>query len=125
MPAGLDRDAARGANAQFLTISPTHIEKKKREAWSSCLARNCIAIGWMQTDLTGKSLSEVERIIRLNNLENQTSALLSFQRFLSLKIGDYVAVNNPQPRRQIEVTYAVYVPESGANPNGAPECDGR
>ncbi|MCP3993469.1 MAG: hypothetical protein GY722_00175 [bacterium] len=79
---------------QFLNISPTHIEGKKRESWANCLADNCIAIGWMHVDLTGEALHEVDRLIRSYHFPNEASALVSFRRFLSLRVGDYVAVNN-------------------------------
>jgi hypothetical protein len=36
----------------------------------------------------------VEQLIRSNNFPNEESALDAFSKFLSLKLGDYVAVNN-------------------------------
>jgi Holliday junction resolvase-like predicted endonuclease len=45
-------------------------------------------------DLTGKSLDEVIRLIRQQQYDNESSAIKSFQSFLALRPGDYIAVNN-------------------------------
>jgi hypothetical protein len=79
---------------RFLTLSPTHIERKKQHAWENFRTGNYIAIGWMHVDLTGKSIDEVDRVIRSYDFPNERSALDSFRRFLSLEVGDYVAVTN-------------------------------
>jgi len=80
---------------RFMTISPTHTPGKKEYAWNKFRLGRYIAIGWLQdVDLTGKSLDEVTSIIRSKEYESETSAIDSFTKFLSLEIGDYVAVNN-------------------------------
>ncbi len=78
----------------FLTISPTHIPGKKKSAWQHFRERGYIAIGWMHVDLAGKSVSEVEEIIRAHGYPNEASAVDSFAKFLALRPGDHVAVNN-------------------------------
>ena len=78
----------------FLTVSPTHIERKKPFAWDQFRKGGYISIGWMHIDLAGKSMAEVQKLIRSFNYPNERSALDSFGRFLTLKIGDYVAVTN-------------------------------
>ena len=80
--------------AKFATISPTHIEGKKEYAWEKFRDGDYIAIGWMHTDLTGKSKEEIEEIVRAERYDNETSAVRSFERFMTLSPGDYVAVNN-------------------------------
>jgi hypothetical protein len=77
-----------------MTISPTHIPGKKEYAWKNFLSGGYVAIGFMHGDLTGKTLDEVISIIRLEKCENEASAIESFTKFLSLNVGDYVAVNN-------------------------------
>jgi hypothetical protein len=79
---------------QFVTISPTHIPVKKEYAWNKFRNDGYIAIGWMHDDLTEKSPEEVEKIIRSYRFPNENSAIETFKKFISLKIGDYVAVNN-------------------------------
>lgn len=79
---------------RFMTISPTHIPGEKEHAWNNFLSDGYIAIGWMHVDLTGKSVDEVISIIRSEEFENEASAVDSFTKFLSLNVGDYVAVNN-------------------------------
>lgn len=80
---------------RFLRISPTHIPGKKKYAWNNFRSGDYIAIGWLHDiDLTGKSIDEVISIVRLRQYDNETSAIDSFTKFLSLEAGDYVAVNN-------------------------------
>ena len=79
---------------QFVTISPTHVAGKKEYAWNNFRDGRYIAIGWMHDDLTGKSIEEVEKTIRKHKFPDENNAIETFKKFLSLKIGDYVAVNN-------------------------------
>lgn len=80
---------------QFLTISPTHIAGKKEYAWNKFKSGGYIAIGWMpQEDLSGKHIDEIVEIIQEHNFDDQASAIGAFRKFLSLAIGDWVAVNN-------------------------------
>lgn len=80
---------------QFTTISPTHVPGKKEYAWQKFLSGGYVAIGWLgDKDLTGKKIEEVEELIRKEKYENEASAIQSYRKFLSLKVGDYVAVNN-------------------------------
>lgn len=79
---------------RFLTISPTHIAGKREYAWQQFRDGGYIAIGWMQEDLTGKSIQEVEEVIEKHEYDNETSAKNAFRRFLKLDQGDYVAVTN-------------------------------
>lgn len=45
---------------KFTTISPTHIEGKKRYAWERCQEGGYVAIGWLQrTDLSGKTVDQI------------------------------------------------------------------
>jgi len=80
---------------QFTTISPTHIRGQKPRAWERFRDGHYVAIGWLNaTDLTGKSIDDITELIREQGYDNETAAIQSFERFLSLKPGDYVAVNN-------------------------------
>ncbi len=79
---------------QFTTISPTHIEGKKEYAWERFRDGGYVAIGWLDEDLSGKSIDEIIDLIRREKYDNEASAIESFKRFLSLKHDDYVAVNN-------------------------------
>jgi hypothetical protein len=78
-----------------MTISPTHVAGKKEYAWNKFLSGRYIAIGWIeQHNLTGKSLDEVISLIREEGYDNEASAVDAFTKFLTLQVGDYVAVNN-------------------------------
>ena len=45
---------------KLTTISPTHIEGKKRYAWERCQEGGYVAIGWLQrTDLSGKTVDQI------------------------------------------------------------------
>jgi hypothetical protein len=80
---------------QFTTISPTHIQGQKPRAWERFRDGHYVAIGWLnETDLTGKSIEEITDLIRQRGYDNEAAAIQSFERFLSLGPGDYVAVNN-------------------------------
>jgi MoxR-like ATPase len=81
---------------RFTTISPTHVEGKKKEAWERFRDGGYVAIGWLKdTDLTGKSMNEVTELIQQKKYDNEASAIASFKKFLfELEPGDYVAVNN-------------------------------
>ena len=79
---------------KFLTISPTHIPGKKEYAWKNFDEGCYIAIGWMNVDLSGKSIEEITEIIRKNEFPNEASAIDAFKKFFELDIGDIVAVNN-------------------------------
>ena len=80
---------------KFTTISPTHVPGKKKYAWERFRDGKYIAIGWLEdVDLTGKSVNEVTDLIRQKNYSNEAAAIASFERFLRLERGDYVAVNN-------------------------------
>lgn len=81
--------------AQFTTISPTHVGGQKPAAWSRFRDGGYVAIGWLNdTDLSGKSPEEVAELVRQQDYDNEAAAIQSFERFLSLKPGDYIAVNN-------------------------------
>jgi hypothetical protein len=78
-----------------LTISPTHVPGKKEFAWKEFLKGEYVAIGWLEDhDLTGKNIDEIIDLIRMENYDNEASAIDSFTKFLALDIGDYVGVNN-------------------------------
>ena len=80
---------------QFTTISPTHVAGQKPRAWERFRDGRYVAIGWNNDiDLTGKSMEEITELIRRQEYDNEAAAIQSFDRFLSLKPGDYVAVNN-------------------------------
>ncbi len=80
---------------QFTTISPTHISGQKPKAWKRFLDGRYVAIGWLNdVDLSGKLLDEITELIQARKYDNESSAIQSFERFLSLNPGDYVAVNN-------------------------------
>ncbi len=81
--------------AKFLTISPTHVPGKKEFAWKQFRDGNYVAIGWLEdTDLTGKTLSQIISLIKEQKYSNESSAIDAFTKFLALDNGDYVAVNN-------------------------------
>jgi predicted Mrr-cat superfamily restriction endonuclease len=80
---------------QFTTISPTHISGQKPRAWEQFRDGGYVAIGWLENiDLAGKSIDEITDLIRRQKYDNEAAAIQSFERFLSLKPDDYVAVNN-------------------------------
>jgi hypothetical protein len=80
---------------RFLTISPTHVSGKKEYAWNKFLSGGYVAIGWLPDhDLTGFPIDDVINLIRSENYDNEASAIDSFNKFLTLEKGDYVAVNN-------------------------------
>lgn len=80
---------------KFVTISPTHVPGKKQHAWNKFKSGGYAAIGWLEDeDLTGKSIDQVANLIRKARYPNEASALHSFEVFMSLQPGDYVAVNN-------------------------------
>ena len=78
-----------------MTISPTHVPGKKEFAWKEFLKGEYVAIGWLHDyDLTGKNIDEIIDLIRMENYDNEASAIDSFTKFFALNIGDYVGVNN-------------------------------
>jgi hypothetical protein len=80
---------------QFTTISPTHIGGQKEAAWERFRDGRYVAIGWLEdVDLTNKSMDEISELVRGREYANESSAIQSFEKFLSLRPGDYVAVNN-------------------------------
>lgn len=86
---------------KFAVISPTHISGKKKEAWENFRNGGYIAIcSIVCQDLSGKSIDEIKRIagIEYENFLGGKYAKLrgayAYERFFSLDIGDYVAVNN-------------------------------
>lgn len=80
---------------KFITISPTHVAGQKPNAWERFRAGHYVAIGWLDDiDLTGKSIDEITELIRQQEYDNEASAIQSFERFMSIEPGDYVAVNN-------------------------------
>jgi type I restriction and modification enzyme subunit R-like protein len=83
---------------QFTTISPTHEPGKKEYAWQRFLKGGYVAIGWQhEIDLTGKSLDEIEKLLAIeypDEPETIARASRGYERFLSLRDGDYVAVPN-------------------------------
>ena len=79
---------------RFVTISPTHIPGKKRDAWEKMKTGGYIAIGWLNQELKGKSIAEIEKIIKQRAFDNEDAAISAFHKFFDLKVGDYVAVNN-------------------------------
>jgi predicted Mrr-cat superfamily restriction endonuclease len=79
----------------FTTISPTHVKGQKRSAWERFRDGHYVAIGWLNDiDLTGKPINEITDLIHQRNYDNEAAAIQSFERFFSLRYGDYVAVNN-------------------------------
>lgn len=80
---------------KFVTISPTHVPGKKEYAWHNFESGGYVAIGWLEDhDLAGKTFDDVAELIRKAGYANETSAMHSFEVFMSLEAGDYVAVNN-------------------------------
>lgn len=80
---------------RFMTISPTHVPGLKEYAWNKFRSGKYVSIGWLwDYDLTGKSIDEVISLIREQRYENEASAIDAFTKFLTLEVGDYVAVNN-------------------------------
>ncbi len=81
--------------SKFTTVSPTHIEGRKEYAWERFRDGGYVSIGWLdEVDLSGKRIEEIVELIRQQGYDNEASAIESFKRFLSLAVGDYVAVNN-------------------------------
>ena len=80
---------------KFVTISPTHVPGKKPYAWNNFKSGGYAAIGWLvNEDLTGKSIDQVRELIMRARYPNEASAVHSFEVFMSLQPGDYVAANN-------------------------------
>ena len=79
---------------KFLTISPTHVPGKKPYAWDKFKNGGYVAIGWLSEDFTGKSIGEIEALLRGRNYDDEESAIASFRKFMSLSVGDYIAVPN-------------------------------
>jgi len=82
---------------KFTTSSPTHVPGQKPHAWERFRDGRYVAIGWLnEVDLTEKSIDEITDLIRRQEpaYDNEAAAIQSFERFLSLERGDYVAVNN-------------------------------
>lgn len=78
-----------------MTISPTHVPGKKEYAWNKFRSGEYVAIGWLSNfDLTEYTLDEVILLIRAENYDNEASAIDAFTKFLTMEVGDYVAVNN-------------------------------
>jgi hypothetical protein len=80
---------------KFVTISPTHVPGKKEYAWNNFQSGGYAAIGWLEDeDLTGKSIDEVAELVTNAAYPNEASALHSFEVFMSLQAGDYIAASN-------------------------------
>jgi hypothetical protein len=79
---------------KFLTISPTHVAGKKEYAWNNFKKGGYVAIGWLPIDFTNNTIDEIERKLKKEKYDNEASAIASFSKFLSLDIGDYVAIPN-------------------------------
>ena len=79
---------------KFLTVSPTHVARKKEYAWNSFKKGGYVAIGWLPIDFTNNSIDEIESKLKKENDDNEASAIVSFRKFLELNIGDYVAIPN-------------------------------
>jgi hypothetical protein len=83
---------------KFAIISPTHIPGKKKEAWENFKLGNYIAmVSRIKEDLTNKSMDEILEIVK--NIPRYsgrelTKRIKTYQKFFSLRKGDYVAVNN-------------------------------
>jgi hypothetical protein len=82
---------------QFTTISPTCKLGGKPDAWELFRAGGYVAIGWCYaTDLTGWTTEEILAEIEDGDYSHydRQDGLYSFPRFMKLRKGDYVAVNN-------------------------------
>ena len=88
--------------SKFAIISPTHISGKKKYAWENFKKGGYIAFGSVCTEsLAGKTYNEIERIVysipryNSNKTERRIKQYVKeYSDFMSLQIGDYVAVNN-------------------------------
>ncbi len=105
---------------KFLTISPTHIPGKKPYAWDNFLKGNYVSIGWMDVDLTGWSIDKIILELKKRDYANESSAIDSFKKFMSLDIGDIVAVNNVNAglfgigRIKSDYKFSVHIHDTGA-----------
>src|ERR1700683_1438681 len=83
---------------QFTTISPTDVAGEKEYTWQNFLKGGYVAIGWLNhTDLTGKTVEEIEKLLEddyPDEPERVSHATHTFERFLNLEAGDYVAIPN-------------------------------
>lgn len=80
---------------KFLAVSPTGAPGKKEYAWNQFRDGEYVAIGWLnEYNLEGKSIDEITSLIMNQEYSNEANVVNSFTKFLSLDIGDYVAVNN-------------------------------
>ncbi|MFZ2654851.1 MAG: type I restriction enzyme HsdR N-terminal domain-containing protein [Victivallales bacterium] len=79
---------------KFLTVSPTSIAGKKEYAWNNFKKGSYVSIGWLPIDFTNNTIAEIESKLKKEKYDNEVSAISSFQKFMALDIGDYVAVTN-------------------------------
>ncbi len=81
---------------KFITITPTGEPGQKEPAWERFRDGRYVAIGWLNdTDLTGKSLQEISKLVHDYEPEYEEQAVMELRRFIfEVKPGDYVGVNN-------------------------------
>lgn len=48
----------------------------------------------MHVDLAGMTIDQITDLIRAQGFDNEASAIDAFTKFLSLQVGDHIAVNN-------------------------------
>lgn len=110
---------------KILTISPTHVPGKKKYAWNNFLSGGYIAIGMLRDfDLKGKSIDEVISIIKEEKFKDEARVIDDFTKFLSLEVGDYVAVNNTNDGLfGIGVISSDYKYQKNKHDNGAEDDD--
>lgn len=83
---------------KFAIISPTHIPGKKKESWENFKNGGYIAmVSRIKEDFSDKSMDEILQIVRSvprYSARELAKRLKEYQSFFTLKVGDYVAVNN-------------------------------
>ncbi len=79
---------------KFLTISPTHVSRKKPYAWEEFKKGNYVSLGWYHTDYSNWTLEKIIKDIVKQKFPNEKEAIDAHRKFYKLEIGDIIAANN-------------------------------
>ena len=88
-----DEENIKGQTACYF-ISPTHIEGKKREAWSSFVNNGIAALGWNHTNYTNWTIEQVTENLKASKYNNESEAINAYKLLFSMKEGDIVCGTN-------------------------------
>lgn len=108
---------------QFTTISPTSVPGKKEYAWRNFLRDGYAAIGWLShTDLTGKSLDEIERLLENEYPDEPGEVNLGiFYEDNAAKKRWVLKCDSPKELAEVEAVFVTVEPQGGSRePSGKP-----